>query len=131
LEQASRDENVNEFLKLCANADRQQQIRMKQLFEKKNQKSAQSIAQLQRKLEDYQKKLKNLEERGLQQRPTQKMREKVQGLKNVGGNIRDTVMSKPKEFAHLLSLPRDNLGPRRSLMSNKRQSSLEDQVKTN
>ena len=174
LEQASRDENVNEFLKLCANADRQQQIRMKQLFEKKNQKSAQSIAQLQRKLEEYQKKLRNLEERGFQQKPTQKMREKVQGLKNVGGNIRDTVMSKPKEFAHLLrhkfgsadnlssveadsdkdvrssgtgshhhhhhhhninggssSLPRDNLGPRRSLMSNKRQSSLEDQVKTN
>jgi hypothetical protein len=28
LEQASRDENVNEFLKLCANADRQQQIRL-------------------------------------------------------------------------------------------------------
>ena len=65
-------------------------------------------------------------------------------------------MSKPKEFAHLLrhkfgsadnlssvdsepakegrtsnggssSLPRDNLGPRRSLATNKRQSSLEDQ----
>ena len=83
------------------------------------------------------------------------MRDKVQGLKNVGGNIRDTVMSKPKEFAHLLrhkfgsadnlnladgdsdkeartsngssSLPRDNMGPRRSLVNNKRQSSLEDQ----
>jgi hypothetical protein len=25
-----------------------------------------------------------------------------QGLKNVGGNIRDTVMAKPKEFAYLL-----------------------------
>jgi predicted transcriptional regulator len=78
LEQASRDENVNEFLKLCANADRQQQSRMKLLFEKKNQKSAQSIAQLQRKLEDYQKKLRNLEERGFQQKPTQKMKDKVQ-----------------------------------------------------
>ena len=75
---------------------------MKQLFEKKNQKSAQSIAQLQRKLEEYQKKLKNLEERGLQQKPTQKMRDKVQGLRNVGGNIRDTVMAKPKLIAHKL-----------------------------
>ena len=132
---------------------------MKLLFEKKNQKSAQSIGQLQRKLEDYHKKLRNLEERGFQQKPTHKMRDKVQGLKNVGGNIRDTVMSKPKEFAHLLmhkfgsadnltladgdsdkevrtsngggssSLPRDNMGPRRSLVNNKRQSSLEDQGK--
>ena len=31
-----------------------------QLFEKKNQKSAQSIAQLQKKLEEYQKKLRDL-----------------------------------------------------------------------
>ena len=93
---------MNEFLKLCANADRQQQIRMKQLFEKKNQKSAQSIAQLQRKLDDYQKKLKHLEEHGFHQKPTQKMRDKVQGLRNVGGNIRDTVMAKPKQFAHKL-----------------------------
>jgi len=37
MEQTSRDENVNEFLKLCANADRNQHVRIKQLFEKKNQ----------------------------------------------------------------------------------------------
>lgn len=151
LEQEIRDENVNEFLKLCANADRQQQNRMKQLFEKKNQKSAQNISYLQRKLEDYFKRLKEIEERGVQQKPSHKMRDKVQGLKNVGGNIRDTVMSKPKEFAHLLrhkfgsadnlnaveaaeseprkgssSLPRDNTGPRRSLHSNDHHSSIED-----
>ena len=46
--------------------------------------------------------MKNLEEKGLQQKPTQKMRDKVQGLRNVGGNIRDTVMAKPKLIAHKL-----------------------------
>jgi len=33
-----------------------------QVFEKKNQKSAQSIAQLQKKLETYQRKVKKVEE---------------------------------------------------------------------
>ena len=98
---------MNEFLKLCANADRQQQIRMKQLFEKKNQKSAQSILLLQKKLEEYQKKVRELEEHGIgSHRPSQKIRGIGQGFKSVGGNIRDgisgmssTVMSKPKELA--------------------------------
>ena len=47
-------ENVNEYLRLSSNADKQQQQRIKQLFEKKNQKSTQTVAQLQRKLESYQ-----------------------------------------------------------------------------
>ncbi len=47
-------ENVNEYLRLSSNADKQQQQRIKQLFEKKNQKSTQNVAQLQRKLENYQ-----------------------------------------------------------------------------
>jgi hypothetical protein len=49
-----------------------------QLFEKKNQKSAQTIAQLQRKLEDYQKKLVDLEERGVHQKPSHRVKERVQ-----------------------------------------------------
>ena len=73
-------------------------VSLLQLFEKKNQKSAQSIAQLQKKLEEYQKRLRDLEENGVQQKHSHKVREKVQGLKNVGGNI----MNKPKEFAHKL-----------------------------
>ena len=84
----SRDENVDEYLRLSSCADRQQLSRIKQVtiriisiiifmvlmlviiamssslivfqvFEKKNQKSAQSIAQLQKKLETYQRKVKN------------------------------------------------------------------------
>ncbi|KAM9467747.1 transmembrane and coiled-coil domain protein 3 isoform 2-T2 [Clarias gariepinus] len=58
IEQALRDENVAEYLKLIDTADKQQSSRIKHVFEKKNQKSAQSIAQLQRKLEQYHRKIK-------------------------------------------------------------------------
>ena len=104
--QTSLDTNVNEYLKLSANAtDATQQQRIKQVFEKKNQKSAQQIAQLQRKLDEYKRKVSDLERNGLQKA---KIRDISQGLKHVGGNIRDgitgmssTVMSKPKEFASI------------------------------
>ncbi|XP_021919502.1 transmembrane and coiled-coil domains protein 2 isoform X2 [Zootermopsis nevadensis] len=111
-EQTTRDDNVNEYLKLSANADKQQLQRIKAVFEKKNQKSAQSISQLQKKLESYNKKLRDLEVYGLpssHRQPREMLRDMGQGLKNVGGNIRDgitglsgTVMSKPREFAHLI-----------------------------
>jgi hypothetical protein len=105
--QTSLDENVNEYLKLSANAtDTVQQQRVKQVFEKKNQKSAQQIAQLQKKLDEYSRKVRDLEKHGLQK---PKIRDFGQGLKHVGGNIRDgitgmssTVMSKPKEFANFV-----------------------------
>ncbi|KAI5099275.1 transmembrane and coiled-coil domains protein 3, partial [Silurus meridionalis] len=58
IEQALRDENVAEYLKLIDTADKQQSSRIKHVFEKKNQKSAQTIAQLQRKLEQYHRKIK-------------------------------------------------------------------------
>ncbi|XP_069671403.1 transmembrane and coiled-coil domains protein 2-like isoform X3 [Periplaneta americana] len=111
-EQTTRDDNVNEYLKLAANADKQQLQRIKAVFEKKNQKSAQSISQLQKKLESYNKKLREIETYGLpssHRQPREMLRDMGQGLKNVGGNIRDgitglsgTVMSKPREFAHLI-----------------------------
>jgi len=104
-EQTSRDEAVNEYLKLSSNADRQQQARIKQVFEKKNQKSAQSMAHYSRKLEDYHKKLQDLQEHGVQ-RPRQTHKILGQGLKSVGGNIRDGLtgaINKPKELAaHLI-----------------------------
>ncbi|KAK2582928.1 hypothetical protein KPH14_008991 [Odynerus spinipes] len=112
IEQTTRDENVNEYLKLAANADKQQLTRIKTVFEKKNQKSANSISQLQKKLDSYQKKLKNYEMNGApagHRQPREVLRDMGQGLKNVGGNIRDgitgfsgSVMSKPREFAHLI-----------------------------
>ncbi|KZC09930.1 Transmembrane and coiled-coil domains protein 1 [Dufourea novaeangliae] len=112
IEQTTRDENVNEYLKLAANADKQQLNRIKAVFEKKNQKSAHSISQLQKKLDSYTKKLKNYELNGApasHRQPREVLRDMGQGLKNVGGNIRDgitgfsgSVMSKPREFAHLI-----------------------------
>lgn len=48
-------------MKLAANADKQQLQRIKAVFEKKNQKSANSIAQLQKKLDGYHKRIKNWE----------------------------------------------------------------------
>ncbi|XP_066249910.1 transmembrane and coiled-coil domains protein 2 isoform X1 [Euwallacea similis] len=110
MEQKLRDDNVNEYLKLAGNADKHQVQRIKAVFEKKNQKSAQTIAQLQKKLDAYQKKVHDVE-KGIQSHrpPREVLRDMGQGLKNVGGNIRDgitgfggSVMSKPKEFAHLI-----------------------------
>ncbi|CAL7933977.1 unnamed protein product [Xylocopa violacea] len=112
IEQTTRDENVNEYLKLAANADKQQLTRIKAVFEKKNQKSAHSIAQLQKKLDSYTKKLREYELNGAptsHRQPREVLRDMGQGLKNVGGNIRvgisgfsGSVMSKPREFAHYL-----------------------------
>lgn len=64
-EQTSRDENVNEYLRLASQADKQQQIRLKAVFEKKNTKSAQQMQVLQRKLDTYQRRLKALEAQGI------------------------------------------------------------------
>lgn len=61
IEQTARDENVAEYLKLLNSADKQQVGRIKQVFEKKNQKSAQNIAQMQKKLEQYHRKMKDSE----------------------------------------------------------------------
>lgn len=77
-------DNVNEYLKLAANADKQQAQRIKSVFEKKNQKSAQVIAQLQKKLDSYQKKMHELEKTGVGQGhrpPREVLRDVGQGLK--------------------------------------------------
>ncbi|XP_037946247.1 transmembrane and coiled-coil domains protein 2-like [Teleopsis dalmanni] len=113
-EQTARDDNVNEYLKLAASADRQQLQRIKAVFEKKNQKSAHNISQLQKKLDNYTKRAKDLQNHQYQNKsqhrqPREVLRDVGQGLRNVGGNIRDgitgfsgSVMSKPREFAHLI-----------------------------
>ncbi|KAG7477622.1 hypothetical protein MATL_G00071550 [Megalops atlanticus] len=94
VEQEARDDNVAEYLKLAHNADKQQASRIKQVFEKKNQKSAQSIAHLHKKLEHYHKKLKEIEQNGPARQPKDVLRDMQQGLKDVGAN--------PREFASLI-----------------------------
>lgn len=114
-EQLQRDDNVKEYLDVSSKSDKQQLARIKALFEKKNQKSAHNIAHLQKKLENYQTKLQEIEANGGNAkfqnfRPTRDvLRDVGQGLKNVGGNIRDgitgfsgSMMSKQREFAHLI-----------------------------
>lgn len=91
-EQNARDENVNEYLKLAANADKIQLQRIKSVFEKKNQKSAQTIAHYQKKIDSYNKKIKEIEIHGIQagHRHTREMiRDMGQGLKDVGVNIKE------------------------------------------
>uniref|UniRef100_UPI00398F72B5 transmembrane and coiled-coil domains protein 1 isoform X2 n=1 Tax=Pristiophorus japonicus TaxID=55135 RepID=UPI00398F72B5 len=127
VEQTARDDNVAEYLKLANNADRQQGARIKQVFEKKNQKSAQSILQLQRKLEHYHRKLREVELGGLPRQPKDVLWDMQQGLRGVGarvtgfsegvvGSVRGglssfsqathsaagAVVSKPREIASLL-----------------------------
>lgn len=57
-EQKTRDENVEEYLKMAAVAQRNQLPQVKTVFEKRNTKAATRIAALQRKLERYQQDLK-------------------------------------------------------------------------
>ncbi|XP_054472470.1 transmembrane and coiled-coil domains protein 2 [Anoplopoma fimbria] len=125
VEQEARDDNVAEYLKLAHNADKQQASRIKQVFEKKNQKSAQTIAHLHKKLEHYHKKLKEIEQNGPARQPKDVLRDMHQGLKDVRANVRagisgfgggvvegvkggvtalthTAVVSKPREFASLI-----------------------------
>ncbi|XP_064162645.1 transmembrane and coiled-coil domains protein 2 [Anguilla rostrata] len=125
VEQEARDENVAEYLKLAHNADKQQAARIKQVFEKKNQKSAQTIAHLHKKLEHYHKKLKEIEQNGPARQPKDVLRDMQQGLKDVRANMRAgisgfgggvvegvkggvsalshaAVVSKPREIASLI-----------------------------
>ncbi|XP_068609469.1 LOW QUALITY PROTEIN: transmembrane and coiled-coil domains protein 1 [Brachionichthys hirsutus] len=87
IEQTARDDNVSEYLKLANNADKQQTTRIKQVFEKKNQKSAQTIQQLQRKLEHYHRKLREVEHNGIPRQPKDVLRDMQQGLKGVGAKV--------------------------------------------
>ncbi|XP_059358668.1 transmembrane and coiled-coil domains protein 1 isoform X2 [Carassius carassius] len=118
IEQAARDENVAEYLKLASNAsDKQQSARIKQVFEKKNHKAAASIAQLQRKVEHYHRRLREAEHSGVQRQPKDMLRDMQQGLKDVGARVitglsegvvdslhsaAGAVASKPREIASLI-----------------------------
>ncbi|XP_061178234.1 transmembrane and coiled-coil domains protein 1-like isoform X9 [Saccostrea echinata] len=108
-EQAAKEENVNEYLRLAssASADKQQLARIKAVFEKKNQKSTQSISTLQKKLEGYTKRIEDIQTSGVtgHKKAKEVLSDMGHGLKGVVGNIKgakDTMMAKPKEFAHLI-----------------------------
>ncbi|XP_061730248.1 transmembrane and coiled-coil domains protein 1b [Nerophis ophidion] len=116
IEQTARDDNVAEYLKLANNADKLQSVRIKQVFEKKNQKSSQTIQHLQKKLENYHRKLCEVEHNGIPRQPKDVLRDMHQGLKGVGAKVTGglstisqathsaagAVASKPREFAFLI-----------------------------
>ncbi|KAM6895218.1 transmembrane and coiled-coil domain protein 3 isoform 1-T1 [Xenentodon cancila] len=87
VEQTARDQNVAEYLKLVNNADKQQVSRIRQVFEKKNQKSAQSIARLQRKLEQYHRRMKDGETNG--KHGHKDVSNKESGTHSKEGSLRD------------------------------------------
>lgn len=113
-EQMRCNENVNEYLKLSANAELSQGQRIKSVFEKNNQKSAQRISKYQKKLKRYDQCIKDIKERGIYYRHTRErlrdlgtnVKEGISGLS--GGVIEgiksgihtagETVIVKPKEF---------------------------------
>lgn len=80
---------MNEYLQLASAADKQQSQRMKNLFEKRNQKSAQSINHLQKKLEQYQRRLQEVETHGFSTHKQAKevLRDVGQGLKWVSTEL--------------------------------------------
>ncbi|KAG7219965.1 hypothetical protein INR49_018478, partial [Caranx melampygus] len=91
VEQAARDQNVAEYLKLVNNADKQQVSRIRQVFEKKNQKSAHSIARLQRKLEQYHRRMKDSETNGKHSHKDGSSKES--GTHSKEGSLRDVSAS--------------------------------------
>ncbi|XP_033930699.1 transmembrane and coiled-coil domain protein 3 isoform X2 [Pseudochaenichthys georgianus] len=87
VEQTARDQNVAEYLKLVNNADKQQVGRIRQVFEKKNQKSAHTIARLQRKLEQYHRRVKDSETNGKHSHKDGSSKES--GMHSKEGSLRD------------------------------------------
>jgi len=54
-------DGIKEYLRLSSDANKTQLQRIKSLFEKRNQKSTQTIAELQAKLESYMRRIHELE----------------------------------------------------------------------
>lgn len=88
---------------MASNADKQQLARIKSIFEKKNQKSAVGISQLQKKLEGYNKRLKDLETHGLTtshhlKQPKEMLRDVGHGLRYIFSLDLNNVFSKLNIF---------------------------------
>lgn len=73
---------------MAASADKQQLQRIKAVFEKKNQKSAHSISQLQKKLEQYNKRVKDLQIHQNQKLQNQSHRQPREVLRDVSQGLR-------------------------------------------
>ncbi|XDV25265.1 hypothetical protein PO909_029210 [Leuciscus waleckii] len=115
IEQNLQDENVAEYLKLINSADKQQSGRIKHVFEKKNQKTAHNIVQLQKKLEQYQRKMKEPTHSKENEMPKDNLKESVvmgsgrhvhlDKVRTIGPGVSLSppfFFSKPREIANLI-----------------------------
>ncbi|XP_065651466.1 transmembrane and coiled-coil domains protein 2 isoform X5 [Hydra vulgaris] len=99
--QATRDENVKEYLSTCDNpiqtevSSKDIAQKMRVVFERNNQKTNNSIHMLQKKLEKFQSQLKELEERGIQG-PRRIIRAVQDSVRSGASSIHDAV-TKPLE----------------------------------
>ncbi|XP_051911091.1 transmembrane and coiled-coil domains protein 1-like [Hippocampus zosterae] len=143
IQQTARDDNVAEYLQLANRANKQQSARIKQVFEKKNHKSAQSIQQLQRKLDHSRRKLREAQRHGIPRRPKDLLRDVRRGLRDVGAKVTGfgegvvggvkgglcslshsaAVVSKPREMASLI---RNKLGSADNIAALKDEPSAEE-----
>ncbi|KAJ8404047.1 hypothetical protein AAFF_G00343970 [Aldrovandia affinis] len=94
VEQAAGVNNVAEYLRLVNNVDQQQSTRIKQVFEKKNQKTAQTVRKLQKKLDLCKRKLTEVEQGG----PARQHKDMHQSQGDVGARV----VTKPQEGASLV-----------------------------
>jgi len=75
-------DGVKEYLHLSENATKTQLMRIKALFEKRNQKSAQTIVQLQAKIDGYTRRIQDLDTAAMDMPKDAPRRKSVgQGLK--------------------------------------------------
>ncbi|XP_078520249.1 testis-specific protein TEX28 [Lissotriton helveticus] len=61
VEQSSREENTRAYLQLAAKAELHQSAQVREVFEKRNQRTSATIAQLQHRIQGYQRKLREIE----------------------------------------------------------------------
>ena len=87
-EQTERDKDVDEYLLLALRADKQQRVRLKAHFKKKNTRSTQEIHMLQQKLVKFQNVLRELEARGAAQVCHQSQEPKMEVLRRVGVGLK-------------------------------------------
>ena len=121
-EQANKESIVDEYLNIVTKE--KPSARIKTLFEKKNQKSGQTISQLQKKLEALQTRVAEVEKHGYRaaagsgsggSRGTKDvLRDSARGVGHSVGQGISTIASKPKEIAHLI---KNKLGSSENLSS--------------
>ncbi|XP_043569262.1 transmembrane and coiled-coil domain protein 3 isoform X1 [Chiloscyllium plagiosum] len=121
IEQELRDANVAEYLKLVNNADKQQARRVKQVFEKKNLKSAQVIAGLQKKFDHYHRKLRDMEQNG-SRNSKERLRDSQHNVRDMG-NAKQGAAGGPG-IESRKTLPGVNLTPPSSVFSKPREIAI-------